>query len=161
MRESYRRIYSPEAEKRIHNNQCPNCGKPKSEWNRRTDWRCCSTECTKEFWEKHDQSWSWQQFRLEVFKRDNYTCVKCGRKESFISEFDGKEYPESKNLIADHIKPIARGGAMWDMNNLQTLCVDCNKVKTAEDLKDIANYKNGKLKVKTEQLAINLNYFVI
>jgi len=150
-RESYRQIFSPIAEKRIRNNECPNCGKPKSEWNRRKDWRCCSVDCTKEFWATHDKSLSWQQFRYEVFKRDNYTCQMCGKKETKISKYNNQEYPVSEILIADHIKPLAIGGEMWNINNLQTLCIDCNKIKTAQDMKDIANYKNGKLKVRTIQ----------
>jgi len=150
-RENYRRVFSPLAEKRMHNNECPNCGKPKSKWNRRTDWRCCSTKCTKEFWKTHNKSWSWEQFRFEVFKRDNFTCAKCGKRKSYISKFDGKEYPDDRNLIADHIKPLAIGGEMWDMDNLQTLCINCNKIKTANDMRDIANFKNGKLKVRTKQ----------
>jgi 5-methylcytosine-specific restriction endonuclease McrA len=40
-------------------------------------------------------------------------------------------------LTADHIKPIALGGDEWDMKNIQTLCIDCNKIKTAEDRKKI------------------------
>ena len=33
----------------------------------------------------------------------------------------------------DHIKPIAHGGAMYDMANLQSLCNDCAEAKNAED----------------------------
>jgi len=153
-RESYRQIFSSIAEKRMRLNQCPNCGKPKEEWNRRTDWRCCSVKCTKEFWAEHNKSWSWQQFRYEVFKRDNFTCQKCGNRFTKYSKFDGKEYPDDSNLIADHIKPLAIGGEMWEIDNLQTLCIECNKIKTRQDRKDIANYKNGKLKVRTEQIEL-------
>ena len=154
-RESYRQIFSPLAEKRIRNYECPNCGKPKSEWTRRTSWRCCSTKCTKEFWEKHDKSWSWENFRMQVFKRDKGVCQMCNKKFTFISYHSKEEIPDYRELIADHIKPLAIGGEMWDMNNLQTLCVDCNKVKTKQDMRDIANYKNGKLKIRTKQLVIN------
>jgi len=110
MRESYRQIFSPIAEKRMRNNECPNCGKPKSEWNRRTDWRCCSVECTENFWKEHDNSWSWTQFRYEVFKRDNFTCRMC-KKKSIITH-NRKQYPDDSKLIADHIVPIAMGGEM-------------------------------------------------
>lgn len=41
-------------------------------------------------------------------------------------------------LIADHIVPIALGGPQWDINNIQTLCLDCNRTKTAHDAADIA-----------------------
>ena len=154
-REAYRQIFSPLAEKRMHNNQCPNCGKPKTEWNRRNDWRCCSTECTKEFWAEHDKSWSWENFRMQVFKRDKGVCQMCSKKFTFISYHSKVEIPDYRVLVADHIKPLAIGGEMWDMNNLQTLCKNCNKKKTKQDMRDIANFKNGKLKVRTKQLVIN------
>jgi 5-methylcytosine-specific restriction enzyme A len=32
--------------------------------------------------------------------------------------------------IADHVKPIKRGGAEWSLDNLQGLCVACHQVKT-------------------------------
>jgi 5-methylcytosine-specific restriction endonuclease McrA len=41
-------------------------------------------------------------------------------------------------FVADHIKPIALGGDEWDLNNLQSLCIFCNKVKTRGDSKNIA-----------------------
>lgn len=44
---------------------------------------------------------------------------------------------ESK-LHADHITPIALGGDEWDMNNIQTLCEECHKKKTAKDAAKIA-----------------------
>lgn len=142
MRESYRRIFSPIAERRIHNTECPNCGKPKSEWERRTSWRCCSKECTEQFWKEHDESWSWDNFRLQVFKRDNGVCKMCGKKFIYMGwRTENTECPDYTKLIADHIKPLAMGGEMWDMNNLQTLCIDCNKIKTAQDMKVIAEYR--------------------
>jgi len=41
-------------------------------------------------------------------------------------------------FVADHILPIALGGDEWDLNNLQTLCIFCNKVKTKGDSHEIA-----------------------
>ncbi len=49
--------------------------------------------------------------RLEVWKRDLYTCKICGK--------SGVE------LHVDHIIPVAKGG-INDLSNLQTLCVLCN-----------------------------------
>jgi len=45
----------------------------------------------------------------------------------------------------DHIKAVALGGAMWDENNLQTLCKECHKLKTRKDRKKISinNLKKG------------------
>lgn len=51
-----------------------------------------------------------------VFKRDNYTCVKCG--------YHGDPF----YLEADHILPWSKGGhSTYD--NLQTLCGKCNRLK--------------------------------
>ena len=56
--------------------------------------------------------------RKEVFKRDNYTCVQCG-----ASKEDGA------TLHIDHIIPVSRGGTD-ELDNLQTLCSDCNLNKS-------------------------------
>ncbi len=34
----------------------------------------------------------------------------------------------------DHIKPIAEGGEWLDLDNLQTLCDHCHRVKTAKEV---------------------------
>lgn len=57
--------------------------------------------------------------RWAVLKRDNYTCKKCGRSP-------GKDH--SVELEIDHIIPVAKSGAN-DINNLQTLCHECNQGK--------------------------------
>lgn len=53
------------------------------------------------------------QKRLQVFRRDNYKCIKCG---------------STSNLTADHILPRSKGGTN-DLNNLRTLCDTCNSEK--------------------------------
>ena len=80
--------------------------------------------------------------RNYCLERDRYTCKKCG-------------YATHKSqLIGDHIIPIALGGDEWDPKNVQTLCIDCDKIKTIQDQKDIAiqrrkekidNYKNNQI----------------
>lgn len=120
---------------------------------------------------------NWQSLREKVLKRDNYTCVECGDKrkeveimtkhrrcinlERVYKRLDKKfeyEWVERKevrnNLIADHIIPIALGGSEWDMKNIQTLCLKCNKIKTKKDMKDIAKQRriNKKLVDKQEVL---------
>lgn len=55
------------------------------------------------------------QKRQRVFARDGYRCVICG-----CGEVDW--------LCIDHIHPVAEGGTRA-MDNLQTLCVDCNELK--------------------------------
>lgn len=57
----------------------------------------------------------YNDFRREVFERDNYTCLKCGNKSS-------------GNLVAHHLN-----GFHWDeksrveVDNGATLCTDCHK----------------------------------
>ena len=51
--------------------------------------------------------------REAVLKRDNYRCVNCG---------------STRNLEVDHDKPLANGGTNH-IDNLQTLCQDCNRRK--------------------------------
>jgi hypothetical protein len=60
-----------------------------------------------------------QRWIQKVLYRDNYTCVKCGSK---------------KDLQADHIKPFSIFPKLrLDINNGQTLCKNCHKIKTKED----------------------------
>ena len=56
----------------------------------------------------------YKEWRKEVFKRDNYTCVECS--------YTGR------NLNADHIKPFAYFPELrFELSNGRTLCVDCHK----------------------------------
>ena len=56
--------------------------------------------------------------RKEVFKRDNYTCVECGARKS-----------DGATLHVDHKIPVSKGGTD-ELDNLQTLCSDCNLNKS-------------------------------
>jgi 5-methylcytosine-specific restriction endonuclease McrA len=54
--------------------------------------------------------------RYKVLTRDDYTCVKCGRSPA---------NEKGVRLHVDHIKPYSKGGESV-INNLQTLCRECN-----------------------------------
>lgn len=56
--------------------------------------------------------------RHEVFKRDNYTCVECGARKE-----------DGATLHIDHKIPVSKGGTD-ELDNLQTLCSDCNLNKS-------------------------------
>jgi len=93
----------------------------------------------------------WNTIREEVFKRDNYTCQKCGKQFSTHSKVF--------NLECDHIVPIMHGGKEFDKQNLQTLCKECHKQKTRIDKNPIV----GKIKAEIQQglqqtLSVKANY---
>lgn len=54
--------------------------------------------------------------RYKVMRRDGFHCQICGK--------TGKEAV----LVVDHVEPVARGGKT-EMENLRTLCRDCNSGK--------------------------------
>ena len=59
--------------------------------------------------------------RLEIFKRDNYTCQYCGKK--------------SKQLTLDHVIPRFRGGQhTWE--NVVSACAACNRRKAGRTPKE-------------------------
>lgn len=61
--------------------------------------------------------------RVSVLTRDNYKCIFCGRSSQQVV------------LEVDHIKPFSKGGSNH-INNLQTLCMDCNRGKGNRILKN-------------------------
>ena len=61
-----------------------------------------------------------RQLRHEVFKRYGYRCCECGASKNETS------------LEIDHILPVAKGGTN-DIDNLQTLCRECNRMKHTDE----------------------------
>lgn len=64
--------------------------------------------------EKIRKSLKYKKWRKKVFKKDNYTCQLCGKRE--------------KNLQADHIKPFALYPKLrFKVSNGRTLCINCHQ----------------------------------
>lgn len=59
------------------------------------------------------------RLRFEVMKRDKFRCSICGARAGDIE------------LEIDHIIPVSKGGKT-EINNLQTLCFDCNRGKSSD-----------------------------
>ena len=57
----------------------------------------------------------WARVRWQVLVRDKFRCRACGR---------------AGRLECDHVIPLDKGGAAWDMGNLQTQCRGCHIRKT-------------------------------
>lgn len=94
--------------------------------------------CGKHSFEDIFRYTSWSSLRKVALERDKYICKKCGFKDNSI-------YPD---LIGDHIKPIALGGDEWDLKNVQTLCLKCNKIKTNEDMEKIRTARRNEKIIK-------------
>lgn len=65
--------------------------------------------------------------RWQVFKRDNWRCLSCGRSAD-----------ENVILHIDHIIPRSKGGKD-ELNNYQTLCETCNIGKSNKDDTNLRN----------------------
>ncbi len=63
--------------------------------------------------------------RLEVLKRDNFTCQSCGKSPALYPEL---QIDAVVKLEADHFKPYSKEGSD-DLKNLHTLCMLCNRGK--------------------------------
>lgn len=77
--------------------------------------------------------------RFEVFKRDRFTCVYCGKT------------PPSVILECDHVIPSSKGGEDI-MDNLVTACFECNRGKAARSLDDVPKVLLGGLDERKERL---------
>ena len=70
----------------------------------------CGRRCLRDFKMVTD----WLRVRKVVFYRDGGVCMKCGLQLTI------------KKFHIDHIIPISKGGAEWDLNNLELSCQTCN-----------------------------------
>lgn len=64
-----------------------------------------------------------EKIRLQILKRDNYKCQKCGRSPATHAGIF---------LHIDHKKPFSKGGSN-EIENLQTLCNKCDLGKNNDE----------------------------
>jgi len=64
----------------------------------------------------------YQEWRLAVWKRDNFTCQKCGKTANELKK-------DKIKICADHIKPYCNYPKLrYKVSNGITLCVPCHKL---------------------------------
>lgn len=73
---------------------------------------------------RHERGYgrAWDKLRQVILARDKFICQMCRVK--------GRATPANQ---VDHIKPRAKGGTDY-ADNLQALCEECHKAKTAVDM---------------------------
>lgn len=90
------------------------------------------------------------EWRINVFKRDGFKCRQCGlNKPNFINADHIRPFKfilndflnKHKNLSAvndkeELIRLSLEHKEFWDINNGQTLCLDCHKMKTSMQRKE-------------------------
>lgn len=54
----------------------------------------------------------WAAVRAEALRRDGWRCTRCGK---------------AGRLEVHHIRPVVRGGAHYDLENLASVCRDCHR----------------------------------
>lgn len=67
------------------------------------------------------------RLRFEIFKRDGFRCVYCGKKA------------DASGMEVDHVIAVASGGTD-DPRNLVTSCCDCNRGKSDRPLDKVAEF---------------------
>ena len=68
----------------------------------------------------------WKELAARIIARDQ-VCAVCGT---------------DTNLSVDHIIPISTGGAVWDEENLVTLCMTHNRQKSNKTTGQLTDYIN-------------------
>ena len=83
--------------------------------------------------------------RAKLLKERGYICAHCEQDKG-----------SNHTMTMDHILPIALGGEEFDQANLQLLCKDCNKIKTRQDMKNIALGRKGEKLDAVGQLRLSV-----
>lgn len=111
------------------NKLCLNCSKMITTKRRR---KYCSEDCAYEFFANHNHS----VMRNWLVDKRGAICEKCGKK--LTEKNNNISWIKWEDIIIDHKIPIALGGEEFGEENLWILCQKCNKEKTKQDVKHIA-----------------------
>lgn len=82
-----------------------------------------------------------KEARRVVSRRDKYKCVVC------------EKSVKDERFEVDHIKPLFEANGdptFWQAPNLRTLCVECHKDKTREDMVRFREAKKTSLTLETD-----------
>jgi 5-methylcytosine-specific restriction endonuclease McrA len=137
-REYRRYSNTPEEKGRLSRRACPHCGCERVNFNfGNRNALCCQPSCSAEYWSRQRPTIA--EMRRLVYDEQGGKCAHC-KKE--LHEFNATECLHIvHHYVLDHIRPIAMQGDQWARDNLQVLCIRCNRIKTARDMGAIARWK--------------------
>ncbi|XP_016406928.1 DNA annealing helicase and endonuclease ZRANB3 [Sinocyclocheilus rhinocerous] len=160
---------------------CLSCQKPSGEHH---GWAggFCSPACMEDFQLRSNQGY----MRARVLETEQGVCQHCGlnahqlyvqvrdaprthRKEmldnTWLAQLPLKQLNEmiqspveGQFWQVDHINPVYRGGGQCSLENLQTLCTVCHRMRTAQQAKDRSQMKRGQAASK---LASDITRFFV
>ncbi|XP_056304233.1 DNA annealing helicase and endonuclease ZRANB3 [Danio aesculapii] len=160
---------------------CLSCQKPSGE---QRGWAggFCSPACMEDFQLRSSQAY----MRARVLEAEQGVCQQCGlnahqlylqvrdaplthRKDmldnTWLAQLPLKQLNEMIQSPAegqfwqvDHIKPVYRGGGQCSLENLQTLCTVCHRMRTAQQVKDRSQMKRNQAASK---LASDITRFFV
>jgi len=128
----------------VPDGMCEWCGKPINN-KRRTS--CCCKECNDKFLDwtstvRYCNSGSRGGYANHILRRDNYTCQECGEFHALYNA-NGIPMPTSDGALEIHHIVAVRDGGDDSPQNLITLCKDCHKRHTAEQVRMRKNAPTG------------------
>ncbi|XP_058478798.1 DNA annealing helicase and endonuclease ZRANB3 isoform X2 [Solea solea] len=151
---------------------CLSCQKTCSTSGGAWDTRFCSHRCQEEFQLRSSQSY----MRSRVLEAEQGICQACGldahdlfakvrdappsqRKEmlenTWLAQLSLKQLNEMIRAPVegdfwqvDHIRPVYSGGGQCSLDNLQTLCTVCHKMRTAQQAKDRSRRRKSEAAAK-------------
>lgn len=77
------------------------------------------------------QCFQYRQWRWDVYTRDNFTCVLCGRKKEVSGILEADHFPKQFiEILAEYqvktFDDAVNCEELWNINNGRTLCKDCH-----------------------------------
>lgn len=124
--------------------KCKNCNKEFEYFSKTNKKIYCSTKCCFEFLKKNKEKTSpFYKIRFQVFNRDNFQCIYCGR----------SSIEERVILEVEHLNPLKGKKPNWKTTkteDLVTSCRECNvgkldrilSVDVIKRIKSKINYSN-------------------
>jgi len=89
------------------------------------NWKGGISKLAKLLW----QTSEYQEWRLKVFTRDNYTCCNCHKVGGYLEAHHIKElYLILKEKNIKTMEQARNCKELWDINNGATLCRECHKL---------------------------------